>query len=137
METIANPLFNDQTANGLISNGHTYIAVGLVVLQIVIIPLTVFFWKLHSKKLEEMQKLQKEIIDKETQLRKQERDSEIKEINNRIIAVEKDAKMMINSVIDSQNRTADTLQRLFNRFDDMVKKVEELSIFMHVSKNKQ
>jgi uncharacterized membrane protein YhiD involved in acid resistance len=134
MESISNPVFNDQLAQTLAGSGHVYAAVFLVLLQLVIIPLTAFFWKMHSKKLDETQKLQKEIIDRETQLRKHERDSEIKEINSRIAAVEKDAKQMINSVIEAQNRTADTLQRLFSRFDDMARKVDELSLFMHVQK---
>jgi archaellum component FlaC len=116
------------------SDLHVYAAVFLVLLQLVVIPLTAFFWKAHSKKLDETQKLQKEIIDRETRLRKQERDAEIKEMNNRINAIEKDTKHMIDGLIDSQNRTADTLQRLFNRFDDLVKRVEDLSLFMHVQK---
>lgn len=145
-QSISNPVFNDQFA-GQLGTAHPYIAVFLVLLQLVIIPVCMFIGKRMMAENKEKIEALKSLNDKETELRKKERDAQIEEIkrqnelehrdiDSRLTIYEKDSKNMIQNLLDSQNRLNSTLDRLFNRFDTLTEKVNELSIFVHTNSKK-
>jgi uncharacterized protein HemX len=143
VEPIANPVFNDQLAGQLTSQGHELIGIGLVLLQILVLPIAMYFiknWQTAQKKqLEELNAAHKKNIDLETENRKLLRDQQIGKIENksedrfkgfenRIRNLEKDKDQKIDEMSKTMDRMSGTMTRLFEKFDRMTGKMEEMVI---------
>jgi cell division protein FtsI/penicillin-binding protein 2 len=141
MDPIANPLFNDQVATTLINNGYAELGIFFVIAQIFLIPMTVFIWKQYIKKQDkhaaELDAAQKKVIDAERAATALERNAQIIEMKTelaavdakydaRIILIEKDVKHEMQEMKESQTRLNKTLERLFDRIDEMCAKINEL-----------
>jgi uncharacterized protein HemX len=140
---INNPVFNDQFAGQLASSGHELIGTGLVLLQILILPIVMYFiknWQAGQKKqIEELNAAHKKNIDLETENRKLLRDSQIKEIENksedkfksfenRIGNLEKDNNYKIDKMTENMEGLNNTMKRLFEKFDKLSDKFEDVII---------
>jgi uncharacterized protein HemX len=138
MET---PAFNNELASELVKTGnqtYTYIAVGLVLLQLVIIPLSIQIFKVwqtrNEEKVKELQAAHKKIIDLETENRTQKRDAEIKEIKNdyngkfsdlenRVQHLEKDLTNKIDRLSENFDKMTSTVSRMFEKVDKITEKL--------------
>jgi len=134
-------VFNSNVASDLINAGaqtgnhiFIYIAVGLVLLQSLFIPLTIWLWKQHAakeeKKHKDMTDLHNKVIELETEKRKTNRDSQmqamkndyhskIESIEHRLSDVEVNFKHQVEKLVDNSERQSKTMERLFTKFDGM------------------
>jgi len=119
--TLNNPVFNDQFAGQLASSGSAAVAVGLVILQILIIPLGFHLFKAWNAK-------QKQIIDLETENRKMARDEQISNLDHRLSHLEKDNNYKIEEMARTMERMNTTMTRLFEKFDKLTEKMEDFVI---------
>jgi uncharacterized coiled-coil protein SlyX len=129
---INNPVFNDQLASQMVSTGNVEIAVALVLLQIVIIPFALMIFKNwqagQKKQIEELQAAHKRIIDLEAEKRTMQRDDQFKTFDNRLSHLEKDNNQKIDEMSKNVDRMNNTMIRLFEKFDKLSGKMEEVMI---------
>jgi uncharacterized coiled-coil protein SlyX len=130
--TINNPVFNDQFAGQLASSGHELIGTGLVLLQIIVLPVAMYFikgWQAGQKKqIEELNAAHKKNIDLETENRKLIRDQQMEKLENRIGILEKDNNHKIDDMSKQMENLNGTMKRLFDKFDKLTDKFEDVII---------
>lgn len=116
MEQIANPVFNSDVATQLVSGGHVWVAVGLIIFQLAILPIMSNLfkrWTEHNKKL----------IDAERLATKLERDNQYNMLNLRMDNIESKQK----TDIDNLKTVIDDIKKMMDKFDIKLDKMLELN----------
>lgn len=114
MDAIANPVFDSNTANTLITSGHVWVGVSLVLIQLVLIPSISRLFKHYMAQ-------SKAVIDSERLVTKLERDNHMQLMNNRIDKIE------IKHENDYSSMTAQIsdIKKMMDRFDIKLDRVFE------------
>ena len=140
MDNIDNPAFNDQIAETLATQGHPYIAVALVILQIAIIPLVLFVFKWYSSRAIAIAEDKKKIVDLKRAVTAQKRDAQYVELKNEDKAIEVRLGNRIDHIEnaamhrDEEISTKLTiLEKMLNRMFDKMDNIED----DYISKRKQ
>jgi len=111
----------EETISSLIGTGHFWIALVLMTVQIVIIPVTMHLWRKYQDDQAERSRaysdMNKKLIESERALTKMERDQQIKDLDTRISAVEKDMRHSMDELTITVEGLSRTLKRLFDKMD--------------------
>lgn len=91
---IANPTFNSNVISDLIYNGHIWIGVGILLLQLILIPTFSRLFRHYSE-------IQKRQIDAERKVTKIERDVQMERFGNRIEDIDRNHRRDYQSLQDS------------------------------------
>jgi hypothetical protein len=128
-----NAVFDNQLVTELIKTGDSkfmWIGVGLVIFQVVLIPIMAFVFKFfcnHSKKL----------TDVERQVTKLERDAQIASLEKKIdehILEDKSKQVSNNYLMEG---LAKGIEELGNKVNKMVDELKDISIYIGVQKSKE
>lgn len=123
---ILNPVFNDGFAGQLANSGHVYIGVGLVLFQLVLIPIMRNLFIYHMKQ-------NKQLIDSERQVTKLTRDNEINELRQSLRDVQakstNDNKQLSIELTNVKNELVKIdvrFDRIDSKFDRINDKMDKL-----------
>lgn len=114
MDAIANPVFDSSVTGNLIQSGHVWIGVGLVLLQLVLIPSISRLFKHYVSQ-------SKQVIDAERMVTKLERDNQMQIINSRMDKIEIKHETDYNSMSAQIN----DIKKMMDRFDVKLDRVFE------------
>jgi len=120
--------YNDNVVTDLIKSGHWIIASALVLIPLIIIPTMRYMLKVYEAKMEAAGKDRKRIVDLETQIRKQERDQAMKDLElrtsariDKIEAKSKEETIQIAHQIEELHVTVrgvqNAIERLFSKIE--------------------
>ncbi len=130
-------LYNDQLAGQLVNSGYSWVAICLVLLQVVVIPVTIFLWRRYESRINEAAAANKALIDKETELRVHKRNAQYTELENRIKNVERDTNHKMEEINVTVSNMNKTLERFFTRFDHVSEKIEAVWVSHNIFKEQR
>lgn len=123
MDPIANPIFDSNTANTLINQGHVWIGVGLCLLQLVLIPSIAKLFKHYTNQ-------NKALIDAERQVTKLERDAQVNSLNTRMTTLESNSQSnytalnaRLDSEVDRLKEAIEGVKKALDKFEVKLDKV--------------